>query len=91
MNGYLINFSTFRQTRVWNVIEMYILRATNAMFKPSARAWLSFDLCVKKSEEVKKFFYPYDQLANEEVNWLKALFLVHSTKCYSSKLAWATR
>ena len=91
MNGYLINFSTFRQTRVWNVIEMYILRATNAMFKPSAQAWLSFDLCVKKSEEVKKFFYHYDQLANEEVNWLKALFLVHSTKCYSSKLAWATR
>ena len=56
MNGYLINFSTFRQTRVWNVIEMYILRATNAMFKPSAGAWLSFDLCVKKSEEVKNFF-----------------------------------
>ena len=74
MNGYLINFSTFRETRVWNVIEMYILRATNAMFKPSAGAWLSFDLCAKKSEEVKNFFYHYYQQANEEVNWWQLCF-----------------
>ena len=91
MNEYLINLSTFRETRVWNANKIYILRATNAMFKPSAGAWLSFDLCVKKSEEVKKIFNHYYQLAKEEVNWLKALFLVHSPKCYSSKLAWATR
>ena len=69
MNGYLINFSTFRETRVWNANKMYILRATNAMFKPSAGGLdFFFDLCVKKREEVKKNFYHYYQLANEEVN-----------------------
>lgn len=43
MNGYLINFSSFRETRVWNANKMYILRATNAMFKPSAGLDFFFD------------------------------------------------
>ena len=54
---------------MWNANKMYILRATNAMFKPSAGGLdFFFDLCVKKREEVKKIFYHYYQLANEEVN-----------------------